>query len=117
MDADTENLKRLVGHRVKLAREKLGMTQEEFSEKLDRSVPAISNLERGVSLPPLDLLLKISALADCDLAEFVALSPNAERPTVTRTALELIGLLERIAPADQDLLLSVARLLRSRSAH
>lgn len=36
-----------IGRRIKLAREKIGYTQEKFAEKIDRSVQYVSDLERG----------------------------------------------------------------------
>lgn len=83
-------LNQLVGIRLKAARSRAGLTQEQLAEKVDRTKEAISNVERGHNLPtletlermcsvlnvPLDAILKegegtarrIKALAEIDLA-------------------------------------------------
>ena len=40
-----------LGLRLRAHRLERGLTQEQLAEQIDRSVEAISNLERGVSLP------------------------------------------------------------------
>ncbi len=48
-----------VGKRIKQRREELGMTQEQFAEKLNVSVNYISTIERGASFPRYDKLIMI----------------------------------------------------------
>lgn len=38
-----------IGERIKIAREKSGLTQEQFAEVIDKTPQFISDLERGVS--------------------------------------------------------------------
>lgn len=58
---ERELRQRLVGRFLKQSREKVGMTQQELARRLSYSTAQfISNWERGVSLPPLDLLPKIA---------------------------------------------------------
>ncbi|MCI8619939.1 MAG: helix-turn-helix transcriptional regulator [Oscillospiraceae bacterium] len=88
-----------IGKRVKEARERLGLTQEEFAEKTNFTVNYISTIERGASFPRCENLIKlINALetsADaifCDVIlysndyktsqlsnELAALSPKAQK--------------------------------------
>jgi len=48
-----------IGKRFKEARERLGLTQEEFAEKADFTKNYISRIERGVSFPRYDKLIKL----------------------------------------------------------
>ncbi len=48
-----------VGKRIKQRREELGMTQEQFAEKLNVSINYISTIERGASFPRYDKLIMI----------------------------------------------------------
>ena len=48
-----------VGERIKQRRQELGMTQEQFAEKLNVSVNYISTIERGASFPRYDKLIMI----------------------------------------------------------
>ncbi len=49
-----------IGHRIKLAREQCGLTQEELAEILDMSPMHISVLERGAKPPKLETLVNIA---------------------------------------------------------
>ena len=66
-----------IGKRIKECREKLGLTQEQFSEKTGLSVNYISTVERGGSFPRCERLitilngLEVSADAIfCDVTEY-----------------------------------------------
>lgn len=48
-----------VGRRFKQARERLGLTQEQFAEKTDFTVNYISTIERGASFPRCENLIKL----------------------------------------------------------
>ena len=49
-----------IGKRIKECREKLGLTQDQFSEKIGLSVNYISTVERGGSFPRYEKLIKIN---------------------------------------------------------
>ncbi len=54
---------KIVGEFLKLMRQKAGLTQHELASTLSYSTAQfISNWERGVSLPPLDVLPKLAHL-------------------------------------------------------
>ncbi len=48
-----------IGKRIKECRERLGLTQEQFSKKTDLSVNYISTVERGASFPRCEKLITI----------------------------------------------------------
>ena len=48
-----------IGKRIKECREKLGLTQDQFAEKIGLSVNYISTVERGGSFPRYEKLIKI----------------------------------------------------------
>lgn len=56
MSDDIEKLKANIGERLRVARVASGLSQAKLAERLDRSVETISNIERGISLVPLDTL-------------------------------------------------------------
>lgn len=49
-----------LGTRIKEAREKRGLSQRELAERINRSVPTISNYETNVQVPPTDVLVSIA---------------------------------------------------------
>lgn len=54
------SLKHRVGKQIKELREERKLSQEQLAELVERSVDAISNLERGVSLPNFETLERLS---------------------------------------------------------
>ena len=49
-----------IGRRIKEARTKHGLTQEQLAEKIDITIVYMSELERGVKLPSLTLFVNIA---------------------------------------------------------
>lgn len=64
-----EQLKNDIGARIRAARDAKRLTQGQLAEAVNRSVEAISNIERGASLPPLDTLSDICAVCDLTLGD------------------------------------------------
>lgn len=50
------------------------MTQAQLAEALARTVEAISNIERGRSLPPTDLLQRAAEVLEVDIAQLIETS-------------------------------------------
>ena len=63
---------KLIGNRIKIARKKRGLTQEDLAELLDVSIGYVSQVERGVTKISLDLLASVSVILRCDVSELVA---------------------------------------------
>ena len=53
-----------IGRRIKAAREKKQLTQEQLAELVDLSTMHISVIERGVKLPKLETLINIANVLD-----------------------------------------------------
>ena len=53
-----------IGRRIKAARERNGLTQEELAEEVDLSPMHVSVIERGVKLPKLETLINIANALD-----------------------------------------------------
>lgn len=64
------NLKDRVASRIKTIRKLRGLTQEQLAQRVDRTVFAISQLERGRSLPSFETLERLSAALDVPVKEF-----------------------------------------------
>jgi len=63
-------LKGRVANRIKTIRKLRGLTQEQLANNVDRTVFAISQLERGVSLPSFETLERLSAALGVPVREF-----------------------------------------------
>ena len=62
---------KIIGQRIQIARNALGMTQERFSEKIQVSANYLSKIETGKEKPNLEMLGKISVAADISLSELI----------------------------------------------
>lgn len=70
METPLETLKIAVGSRVRSFRRAADISQEDLAAKIKRSTAALSNIERGQSLPPLDTLLTIADALNVPMYEF-----------------------------------------------
>lgn len=61
---------------LRLAR---GLTQPQLAERCDSNVPFISNVERGVMLPGLAMLLRLAGALECDMSELVRVFDSRSR--------------------------------------
>lgn len=79
------------GIRLRAIRKTRRMSQEQLAELLDRSSEAVSNMERGISLPSLETLLRLNEklgvpLRDlCDALEATAPEPRRAELQATLT--------------------------------
>ena len=55
------------GKHLKALRKEKKLTQEEFADRIDRSVDTISALERGLAFAGIDTLVRIAAELDCSM--------------------------------------------------
>ncbi len=60
-----------LSNNIKALRKKRGYTQERLAKELGKTKATVSDYEKGKSLPPLDILLKMSELFDVNLEELV----------------------------------------------
>ncbi len=60
-------LARLIGIRLRNAREKLGLTLEDVGESIGLSTTGYGHYERGKRLPPVDQLVKLTRVLDTSI--------------------------------------------------
>jgi len=79
---------KVVGVFLKNAREKASLTQQDVARKLNYSTPQfVSNWERGISLPPLDVMPRLS--------EVLQIAPRTLIETLHKYQEELLKLRKR----------------------
>ena len=66
-----EELRELIGERIKAARKLRGMSQTELSERLSVAPSTISNLEKGKSMVGVELLIRILLELDMGIDELL----------------------------------------------
>ncbi|WP_242442702.1 helix-turn-helix transcriptional regulator [Magnetospirillum sp. 15-1] len=104
-------MKRTIGRRLRTAREQADLTQEALAERIERSPEAVSNIERGVSLPTLDTLDRIAAALDAPLVYFLDAPPESIAPGRAEVEARARLLLRALSDRDADIALGVLQLL------
>ena len=61
----------LIGKRIKKRRKRLDMTQEQVAECVDVSSQHMSNIERAVSIPSTEVIMKLAVALDTTPDEFL----------------------------------------------
>jgi len=57
---DGQAIKDILGRNIKLLRARRGLSQANFAEKANISIPFLSNIERGIKYPQPDMLSRIA---------------------------------------------------------
>lgn len=97
-----------IGMRIKRCREKLGLTQEQFAERVGLTVNYVSMIERGVSFPRCDKLVAI--MNELDTSADDVFCDVVERSS-ERWASELSQELSGLSPEGRRRILQVVELL------
>lgn len=63
---------KLIGSRIKNKRKITLLTQEKMAEMLQVSIGYVSQIERGIAKPNLEMLSSISEILKCDISEFIS---------------------------------------------
>lgn len=98
-----------IGLQIREIRKAKGLTQDQLAGLIERSVEAISNLERGVSLPGIDTLERLSTVLGVPMRDFLDF-PEARKISAKR--LELLARLNATLHTlpDKQLKLALAQL-------
>lgn len=76
----------MLGEKLKEFRKKQHLSQIEFAERIGSTQQCVSNYERGVVEPSIDLLMRISGTFHCSVDEIIG-NPTGE---MEREAVELL---------------------------
>ena len=93
-----------LGKRIKAAREKKNMTQEELAAAVDYSVDHMSVIERGVKTPKLDKLVAIANILGVGTDELLQDDLNS---AVLLQASELSEKLKALSPEKQRKVMNI----------
>lgn len=94
-------LKDRVGRRLRDLRKAQGLSQEKLAELVDRSVDAISNLERGISLPNFETLERLGTVLQVPVRDFFDVDFD-EAPHRTELLTRLINIARTLGDRDLE---------------
>jgi transcriptional regulator with XRE-family HTH domain len=79
-----------IGQRIKIARIRKGITQDQMAEKTNLSNPHISNVETGNTKPSLPTIIKIANALDVSVDELLCDSVKRSRAVFEQELEELL---------------------------
>lgn len=82
----SDQLKSLVGQRIKAARNQHGLTQERLAEIADCHIDTLSLIERGKTLPSVEILLRLSEALELDIATLLKGAASVEKSQARQEA-------------------------------
>lgn len=103
------NESKKIGSFLKELRKEIGITQEEFAEKLDVSSRTISRWETGTNMPDISLLVNIAEIFNVSISEII----NGERKSeiMEKEVKEVAEAMSNYAAAEKSVILKRVKLI------
>ncbi len=97
------NLAVLLGQAIMKRRQRLGMTQLEFAEKLGVEQHSVSRMEKGIISPKMARLRDVADILDCTVAD---LFRQTDAPAYAK-AREICHMIEELSPDMQNIVVEL----------
>lgn len=94
------DMKSRVGMQIKILRQNRSLSQAELSEMIDRSVDAVSAIERGKSLPNFDTLERLADALKVPVKEFFDVDDEEISPKRAAMLTDINDKLRAMSDAD-----------------
>jgi transcriptional regulator with XRE-family HTH domain len=82
------DIKRAAGRRIKVVRQRSGLTQDQLAEKVELSPKYISGIERGVENPTMDILIRLAKVLCVEPYDFFLFGESDENEKALRKGME-----------------------------
>ena len=83
-----------IGSRIAARRKKLGLKQSEVEERAKIGYKYLSNIERGISIPSLEVILRLSIALDTTPDEFLLGAADATKDDGWKSAADMLRKLD-----------------------
>lgn len=107
--SDLQGFRERLGGAIRSRRRAARVTQEGLAERVGSSTEWVSQVERGLGMPSLDLLLRLSEALDCSALQLLeaGLDPGTGRERLQ----ELMAIAKSVPEADLAVLIATAKAL------
>jgi len=102
-----------IGRKIRMAREYLGLTQDEFGHRIGAAKQTLSGWENGHNLPDIITLCEIAAMCGLTLNDFVEMKNYKSQPSTELTEKERF-LIEKFRSAPQNIKTAIEFLLNAK---
>lgn len=82
------DIKRAVGKRIKIVRQRSGLTQDQLAEQVGLSPKYISGIERGVENPTMDILIRLAKMLGVEPYDLFLFGESEENAKALRKGIE-----------------------------
>jgi transcriptional regulator with XRE-family HTH domain len=82
------DIKRAVGKRIKIVRQRSGLTQDQLAEQVGLSPKYISGIERGVENPTMDILIRLAKMLGVEPYDLFLFGESEETEKALRKGIE-----------------------------
>jgi transcriptional regulator with XRE-family HTH domain len=82
------DIKRAVGRRIKIVRQRSGLTQDQLAEQVGLSPKYISGIERGVENPTMDILIRLAKALEVEPYDLFLFGESEEHEKALRKGIE-----------------------------
>ena len=110
-----DEIRRIVGGRLRQARVEAGLTQQALAQELGLSQVGYSGMERGRSLIRVDVLLDVCAVLGRPVTYFVGVG-SAGIGDVSDESREVVGRMESMSRREREAVLWYARFVQEQGA-
>ncbi len=82
------DIKRAVGKRIKIVRQRSGLTQDQLAEQVGLSPKYISGIERGVENPTMDIFIRLAKMLGVEPYDLFLFGESEESEKALRKGIE-----------------------------
>ena len=82
------DIKRAVGKRIKIVRQRSGLTQDQLAEQVGLSPKYISGIERGVENPTMDILIRLAKMLGVEPYDLFLFGESEESEKALRKGID-----------------------------